>query len=88
MQSKSYLSTFFIYSHSDEHFYFFQDGTDQPATQRAYHPEELKSNETLKPDIKYYLSQQIHPVVSRLCDPIEGVDSAQIAEHLGRHNLN
>ncbi|CAH0775041.1 unnamed protein product [Bemisia tabaci] len=60
-----------------------EDGTDQPATQRAYHPEELKSNETLKPDIKYYLSQQIHPVVSRLCDPIEGVDSAQIAEHLG-----
>lgn len=51
--------------------------------QRAYHVDELKSNNTLKIDVKYYLSQQIHPVVSRLCDPIDGTDAARIAECLG-----
>lgn len=45
--------------------------------------DELKTNENLKVDVKYYLSQQIHPVVSRLCDPIEGTDAARIAECLG-----
>lgn len=34
-------------------------------------------------DHHYYLANQIHPVVSRLCDPIEGTTSAQIAECLG-----
>ena len=34
-------------------------------------------------DTKYYLSQQVHPVVSRLCDPIDGTDAAIIAECLG-----
>lgn len=33
--------------------------------------------------MEYYLAHQIHPVVSRLCDPIEGTDSALIAEMLG-----
>lgn len=37
----------------------------------------------MKIDVKYYLSQQIHPVVTRLCEPIEGIDAAQIAESLG-----
>ena len=35
-------------------------------------------------DTKYYLSNQVHPVVSRLCDPIDGTDSAHIAECLGK----
>lgn len=51
--------------------------------QRAYHVDELKKADNLKVDIKYYLAQQIHPVVSRLCDPIEGTDAARIAECLG-----
>ena len=51
--------------------------------QRAYHVDELKNSDNLKIDIKYYLAQQIHPVVSRLCDPIEGTDAARIAECLG-----
>ena len=34
-------------------------------------------------DSKYYLAHQVHPVVSRLCDPIEGTDAAHIAECLG-----
>ncbi|XP_042900915.1 DNA polymerase alpha catalytic subunit isoform X2 [Parasteatoda tepidariorum] len=59
------------------------DGSDLPATQRAYHPDELKSNENLKIDVMYYLTQQLHPVISRLCAPIEGADAAMIAKLLG-----
>ncbi|UYV73481.1 POLA1 [Cordylochernes scorpioides] len=59
------------------------DGSNLPATQRAYHPDEMKANGSLKLDTKYYLSQQVHPVVSRLCDPIDGTDAATIAEFLG-----
>lgn len=59
------------------------DGTNNPATQRAYNVQELKENASLKIDSHYYLSQQIHPVVSRVCEPIEGTDAARIAECLG-----
>lgn len=59
------------------------DGSNVGAMQRAYHVDELKGNNALKIDVKYYLAQQIHPVVSRLCDPIEGTDTARIAECLG-----
>nr|ACF81429.1 unknown [Zea mays] len=34
-------------------------------------------------DIDYYLSQQIHPVVSRLCASIQGTSPARLAECLG-----
>ena len=34
-------------------------------------------------DLEYYLSQQVHPVVSRLCEPLDGTDSARIADCLG-----
>ena len=37
----------------------------------------------LKIDIHYYLAQQLHPVISRLCDPLDGTDSARIAQCLG-----
>ncbi|XP_050308740.1 DNA polymerase alpha catalytic subunit [Anthonomus grandis grandis] len=60
-----------------------EDGTTKSATQRAYHPEELKLNEQLKIDSKYYLANQVHPVVTRICGPIEGLDAYFIAEHLG-----
>ncbi|XP_064455746.1 DNA polymerase alpha catalytic subunit-like [Ornithodoros turicata] len=60
-----------------------EDGSTLPAVQRAYHLEELKTNQTLKIDKQYYLAQQIHPVVSRICSPIEGMDAAMIAELLG-----
>lgn len=64
-----------------------QDGTTNAATQRAYHVEELKTNANLKIDVKYYLSQQVHPVVTRLCEPIDGIDAVQIAESLGTYLL-
>ena len=35
------------------------------------------------PDLQYYLAQQIHPVVSRLCAPIEGTSAGQLADCLG-----
>ncbi|XP_071950860.1 DNA polymerase alpha catalytic subunit-like [Antedon mediterranea] len=60
-----------------------EDGSALPASQRAYHPDEAKKQSHLKIDVKYYLSQQVHPVVSRLCDPIDGTDAAHIAECLG-----
>ncbi|XP_069103569.1 DNA polymerase alpha catalytic subunit-like isoform X1 [Argopecten irradians] len=60
-----------------------QDGSTLAASQRAYHPDELAKSETLTIDAKYYLAHQVHPVVSRLCDPIEGTDAAHLAECLG-----
>ena len=54
-----------------------------PSTQRAFHIEELKENDQLEIDSKFYLQNQIHPVVSRLCDPIDGTDANLIAEFLG-----
>lgn len=53
------------------------------AMQRAYHIDEFKNSEQLKIDVHYYLSQQIHPVVTRLCEPIEGTDAQEIANCLG-----
>ena len=35
------------------------------------------------PDLDWYLRQQIHPPVARVCEPIEGTDAAQIASCLG-----
>ncbi|CAG5130361.1 unnamed protein product, partial [Candidula unifasciata] len=60
-----------------------EDGSTLSATQRSYHPDELAKQDNLKVDTRYYLAHQIHPVVARLCDPIEGTDSARIAECLG-----
>ena len=51
--------------------------------ERAYHPEEVTAGGTLAVDVAYYLAQQLHPVVSRLCAPIAGTDAAQLAECLG-----
>ena len=60
-----------------------QDGTNNSNGQRAYHPDELRTNSSLTVDTNYYLAHQLHPVLARLCDPIEGSDSARIAECLG-----
>ncbi|XP_067669020.1 DNA polymerase alpha catalytic subunit-like [Haliotis asinina] len=60
-----------------------EDGSNLPPSQRAYHPEELAKGDSLKIDVKYYLAQQVHPVVARLCDPIEGTDAAHLAQCLG-----
>ena len=49
-----------------------EDCNTLAATQRAYYVMEVSKNDSLKVDINYYLAQQLHPVVSRLCDPIDG----------------
>ncbi|XP_038658169.1 DNA polymerase alpha catalytic subunit [Scyliorhinus canicula] len=60
-----------------------QDGSNLSASQRAYAPEQLQKQETLTIDTQYYLAQQVHPVVARICEPIDGIDSALIATLLG-----
>ena len=59
------------------------DGSNLAATQRAFHVDEVKDSESLKVDTNYYLAQQLHPVVSRLCDPLDGTDASRIAQCLG-----
>ncbi|KAL6498951.1 hypothetical protein OROHE_026386 [Orobanche hederae] len=59
-------------------------GSSSGIAQRARHPDELtKGNVTWMIDIDYYLAQQIHPVVSRLCASIEGTSPACLADCLG-----
>ncbi|KAM8977106.1 DNA polymerase alpha catalytic subunit [Pelodytes ibericus] len=60
-----------------------QDGSNLSASQRAYALEQLQKQDNLSIDTQYYLSQQVHPVVSRICEPIDGIDSALIAAWLG-----
>uniref|UniRef100_I3KAC7 DNA polymerase n=1 Tax=Oreochromis niloticus TaxID=8128 RepID=I3KAC7_ORENI len=60
-----------------------KDGSNLPASQRAYALEQLQKQENLTLDTQYYLAQQIHPVVSRICDPIEGIDGVLVASWLG-----
>uniref|UniRef100_A0A5F8GFC4 DNA polymerase n=1 Tax=Monodelphis domestica TaxID=13616 RepID=A0A5F8GFC4_MONDO len=60
-----------------------QDGSNLSASQRAYAPEQLKKQDNLAIDTQYYLSQQVHPVVARICEPIDGIDAALIATWLG-----
>lgn len=60
-----------------------KDGSTLAASQRAYALEQLQKQEGLELDTQYYLAQQVHPVVSRICDPIEGIDNVLIATWLG-----
>ncbi|KAK6106251.1 DNA polymerase (pol2) family protein [Brugia pahangi] len=63
-----------------------EDGSGQSATQRAYHLTEVQEN-NLRIDFHYYLVQQIIPVVSRLCVPIEECNEAWIAQALGLDSM-
>ncbi|XP_062039576.1 DNA polymerase alpha catalytic subunit isoform X1 [Lepus europaeus] len=60
-----------------------QDGSNLTASQRAYAPEQLQKQDSLAIDTQYYLAQQIHPVVARICEPIDGIDAVLIATWLG-----
>ena len=60
------------------------DPSKSSIAERAYHPQTvLKAEGLLQIDTAWYMAQQIHPPTWRLCEPIEGLDSAQIAECLG-----
>lgn len=59
-------------------------GGKVPAADRAHHPDEvLRSNGGLTVDVEWYLTQQILPPISRLCEPIDGTSPAQLSEQLG-----
>uniref|UniRef100_A0A673IAW4 DNA polymerase n=1 Tax=Sinocyclocheilus rhinocerous TaxID=307959 RepID=A0A673IAW4_9TELE len=60
-----------------------EDGSNLAASQRAYALEQLQKQPGLSLDTQYYLSQQVHPVVGRICEPIEGIDAVLIATWLG-----
>jgi DNA polymerase alpha subunit A len=52
--------------------------------QRAKLPDEVfRSNGELTVDFEWYLTNQILPPISRLCEPIEGTSTATISEKLG-----
>ncbi|KAG0300532.1 DNA-directed DNA polymerase alpha catalytic subunit pol1 [Dissophora globulifera] len=52
--------------------------------ERAYHPDEVMQPDSgLSIDYEYYLNQQVHPPLDRLCGPIEGTDATRLAECLG-----
>ncbi|XP_058793658.1 DNA polymerase alpha catalytic subunit [Phymastichus coffea] len=63
------------------------DNTDKSAHERAYHIEEFKKSNKLKVDVNYYLLNQIHPVIMRICEPIEGIDDVVLAQCLGVADL-
>lgn len=58
------------------------NGDKKGSALRAYHPDDVvKQNMQL--DIEWYLHQQVHPPLTRLCSPIDGTDPARLAECLG-----
>jgi DNA polymerase alpha subunit A len=57
-----------------------------PPAQRAHHPDDLRRSTQegeFKIDYEWYLSNQILPPVSRLCEPIEGTSQVILSEKLG-----
>lgn len=60
-----------------------EPGANMGLAARAYHPSELQENSNLAVDTHYYLSQQLHPVVARMCAPLEMTSDARLAEYLG-----
>jgi DNA polymerase alpha subunit A len=63
--------------------YVICSGTGSLA-EKAHHPFSVQVVEgTLQIDSDWYLSHQLFPPISRLCEPIEGMHQALIAEALG-----
>eukprot|EP00658_Telonema_sp_P-2_P055925 TRINITY_DN4443_c0_g2_i1.p1 TRINITY_DN4443_c0_g2~~TRINITY_DN4443_c0_g2_i1.p1 ORF type:complete len:574 (+),score=130.93 TRINITY_DN4443_c0_g2_i1:438-2159(+) len=57
---------------------------NQNFAQRAHHPDQIiRAEGLLEVDHEWYLSNQIHPPICRLLSPIDGTDSAKIADCLG-----
>jgi DNA polymerase alpha subunit A len=57
-------------------------GDKKGSALRAYHPDSVIKN-NMQLDIEWYLHQQVHPPLTRLCSPIDGTDPARLAECLG-----
>ncbi|CAG8582995.1 2831_t:CDS:10, partial [Diversispora eburnea] len=65
---------------------------NKAVSEKAFHPEEIRNDSGLQIDYKWYLVQQVHAAVTRLIEPIDGTNSALIADCLGfeppRHNTS
>jgi DNA polymerase alpha subunit A len=57
-------------------------GDDSILAARARHPDDFRDSD-LQVDYQWYLNNQIHPPVARLCSPIQGTDIARLANCLG-----
>lgn len=65
------------------------DDSTESANQRAYTLEELGQNSSnLKIDEEYYLCQQIHPVITRICDKLPITNAYTLAEMLAIEKSN
>ncbi|KAF3941422.1 hypothetical protein ABW19_dt0207520 [Dactylella cylindrospora] len=60
-----------------------EGGNHSSPAERAFSPQEVKADASLKPDPEWYLAKQIFPPVERLCGPISGTDAIRLAECLG-----
>ncbi|KAI0244386.1 DNA-directed DNA polymerase alpha catalytic subunit pol1 [Massospora cicadina] len=59
------------------------DDPSKPYAQRAFSADEVAKDPSLKVDYDWYLSRQLLPPIARLCEPIDGITMAQLAESLG-----
>ncbi|KAF3922788.1 hypothetical protein AA313_de0204870 [Arthrobotrys entomopaga] len=59
-------------------------GNSSSPAERAFSPQEIKIDASMKPDPEWYLLKQIFPPVERLCGPIDGTDAIRLAECLGK----
>ncbi|CAO3621927.1 unnamed protein product [Cunninghamella blakesleeana] len=50
--------------------------------EKAFHFNDVKNGDK-ELDLEWYLTQQVHPPVGRLCSPIDGTDLGMLAECLG-----
>jgi len=65
-------------------FVICQSDDKESMARKAHHPDDVRApGSTLQVDYEYYLQNQIYPPVNRLCQPIDGMDAAYIAEYLG-----
>jgi DNA polymerase alpha subunit A len=60
-----------------------QQGSSSGLADCAYHPDEVRKDPSLKIDQLWYLQTQLHPPIARLCEHLEGTDSARLASCLG-----
>jgi DNA polymerase alpha subunit A len=64
--------------------YVICSGDSATIGKRAFHIDEVKKEgSVLEIDLEWYLANQIHPPVVRLCAPIEGTDTGRLAHALG-----
>ena len=64
--------------------YIVVEGNTSSIADRSMTPKEFLAAADAKIDFKWYLSTQIHPPITRLCEVIEGTDAARIADCLGK----